>query len=332
MPRKFAPCSVLRPWPPLAVWADSRQNSSYTGTAKSTKDTFVNTSLPERSQHVAEQLAAIADVIRELIGDDLAMLVLFGSYARGDWVRDRYVEDGITYTYESDFDLLVVTESRSNATAEGEFRLCEAIGRRLRRSGLDRPSATIIVEDIAHLNKDLQRGNYFYTDIKKEGVVLFDNGQHTLAEPGPIDPIESQKHARDDFEHWFTSACGFYRAYEAMLEIPHHNNAAFQLHQATERFFNAIVLTFTRYKPKTHDIERLDRQASNLHPDFFTVFPRATPQQERCFELLKKAYIDARYKRDYQIGKEELEYLAARVRKLQEFAKRICEERIAGMA
>ena len=81
-----------------------------------------------------------------------------------------------------------------------------------------------------------------------------------------------------------------------------------------------------------HDIEKLDRQASNLHPDFFTVFPRANEQQKNCFDLLQKAYIDARYKRDYVITKEELEYLAARVRKLQELTKRICEEKIAGMA
>ena len=40
------------------------------------------------------------------------MLILFGSYARGDWVVDRYVEDNIIYTYESDFDLLVVSEDR----------------------------------------------------------------------------------------------------------------------------------------------------------------------------------------------------------------------------
>ena len=44
---------------------------------------------------------------------------------------------------------------------------------------------------------------------------------------------------------------------------------------------------------------------------------------------MKKAYIDARYKRDYVITKEESEYLASRVRKLQELVKRVCEERIA---
>ena len=78
--------------------------------------------------------------------------------------------------------------------------------------------------------------------------------------------------------------------------------------------------------------EKLDRQASNLHADFFTVFPRASKHQQDCFDKLKNAYIDARYKRDYTITKEELEYLAARVRKLQSLAKRICEEKIASMA
>ena len=286
----------------------------------------MKTSLPQRSEHVSEKLTAITDIIRELVDDDLVMLILFGSYARGDWVQDRYVEDGITYTYESDFDLLVVTEGR--ATVEREAGLSGAISRRLRRESLDRPSATIIVEDIEHFNKDLQRGNYFYSDIKKEGILLFDSGQHTLAEAGPIDPAESQEYARDDFEHWYESASDFFVQFEGAFERQRYNVAAFELHQTTERFFNAVILTFSRYKPKTHDIEKLVRQASNLNPDFFTIFPRVTEQQKHCFELLKKAYIDARYKRDYVITREELEYLSARVRKLQELTKRICEEKI----
>ncbi len=32
-----------------------------------------------------------------------------------------------------------------------------------------------------------------------------------------------------------------------------------------------------------------------------------------AFKLLKKAYIDARYKKDYKITKKQLEYLAERV-------------------
>ena len=36
--------------------------------------------LPERSEQMTERLGAITDVIRELVGDDLVMLILFGSY------------------------------------------------------------------------------------------------------------------------------------------------------------------------------------------------------------------------------------------------------------
>lgn len=260
----------------------------------------MKTSLPQQSEHIATQLAAITDVIRELVGSDLAMLILFGSYARGTSVNDHYVEDNTLYSYESDFDLLVVTEDRASATVEGEFRLCDTIGRRLRRLGLDRPSSTVIVEDIKHLNNDLQRGNYFFTDIKNEGVLLFDGGHHTLAEACPLSPAEYQKYAREDFEHWFPSAVSFLIDFQHALDRDDTNKAAFELHQATERFYHAIILTFTRYKPKMHDIEKLDRQASNQHPDFFTIFPRANEQQKHCFDLLQKAYIDARYKRDYE--------------------------------
>ena len=266
-----------------------------------------------------------------MVGDDLVMLILFGSYARGDWVADRYVENNVVYSYQSDFDLLLVTEKRSSATQRGEARLARVINCRLRQAELDNPTSSVIVEDIKHLNKDLERGGYFFTDIKEEGVLLYDGGRHKLARRRKLDPKERQKYAREDYQHWFKSACGFLKMFEAALNIGENNIAAFQLHQATERFYNAIVLTFTRYKPKTHDIEKLDRQASNLHPDFFTVFPRATGQQKDRFDLLKRAYIDARYKRDYKITKAELKYLAERVRKLQRLTKKICGEKIASM-
>jgi len=60
---------------------------------------------------------------------------------------------------------------------------------------------------------------------------------------------------------------------------------------------------------------------------FFRIFPRGTEQQDKTFKLLKKAYIDARYKKDYKITRVELEYLAKRVRKLLRLTNKICKER-----
>ena len=43
------------------------------------------------------------------------MIILFGSHARGDWIEDKYVENGITYEYKSDYDLLFVVDSEEKA-------------------------------------------------------------------------------------------------------------------------------------------------------------------------------------------------------------------------
>jgi predicted transcriptional regulator len=55
------------------------------------------------------------------------------------------------------------------------------------------------------------------------------------------------------------------------------------------------------------------------------IFPRQTDEEDRLFNLLKDAYIDARYKKDYKITREELEYLAKRVEKLCDLVAEICK-------
>ena len=53
-----------------------------------------------------------------------------------------------------------------------------------------------------------------------------------------------------------------------------------------------------------------------------------TDQEKECFELLRRAYVEARYNPGYKITQEQLEYLAQRVQKLQDLTKKICEARI----
>lgn len=284
--------------------------------------------LPPRSKHQTDRLRRITEVIREVAGEDLAMLILFGSYARGDWVEDRYVEDNIVYSYRSDFDLLVVVQKGARATQKGAFNLTDHVARRLRQEALDHPTASLVVEYIKHLNDDLERGSYFFTDIKKEGVLLYDNGRHKLARRRKLDAKQRQAHARDDYRHWFKSAGEFLIHSEDGLKRRWNKEAAFLLHQATERLLVATILTFTAYKPKTHDLADLYRRVCNLCSDYFTAFPQETPKEIRRFDLLRRAYIDARYKRDYKITKAELTYLLARVKKLQTLTKKICRKEI----
>lgn len=89
-----------------------------------------------------------------------------------------------------------------------------------------------------------------------------------------------------------------------------------------------LMLVYTGYKPKTFYLEKLDRQACQLDYRFKTIFPRKSTEEERLFQLLKKAYIDSRYTLDYKVAKEDLEYLSERVKKLRELTGLACREKI----
>jgi uncharacterized protein len=175
----------------------------------------------------------------------------------------------------------------------------------------------------------LQEGSYFFGDIKKEGIQLFNTSRYKLDDKREMGPAEVQQKAQRDFEQWFVSAEHFYRIAKSEVLLNNLNIAAFQLHQATERYYGAVQLVFTGYKPKTHDIEALGYLAKAVNMEFGKVFPQASVQERQRFSLLKKAYVDARYNMDYKISKEDLEYLSERVQMLRDLTEQICKQKIA---
>jgi predicted nucleotidyltransferase/HEPN domain-containing protein len=265
--------------------------------------------------------------VKEVILDEcptVLMIILFGSYARGDWVEDRHVEDGVLHEYLSDFDILVIVRSNRIVNSTDTWRRAET---RARRFPI-RTWTNLIVESIETVNNALARGHYFFTDIKKEGILLYDTGEFKLARQRKLDPKERRGMAKAHFKEWFTSANEFVIDFNNAFERGSYKKAAFELHQAVERFYDAILLVFTNYRPRSHDLEKLGHMVGGYNPPLLTVFPQATDEQKKAFDLLKRAYVEARYNPGYKITREQLEYLAQRVTKLQDLTKKICEARI----
>ena len=61
----------------------------------------------------------------------------------------------------------------------------------------------------------------------------------------------------------------------------------------------------------------------------YSAWPRGDRLSRRCFERLKQAHVNARYSPHYDIGDEELRWIAARVAELQTLVKAVCERRLA---
>ena len=281
-------------------------------------------SLAHLPDHKQNELKLITKIIRKQF-PSAHMLILFGSYARGQWVEDTYTEGHITYEYISDFDILVLT--RLKKTANNFSRQNSVDDLILQHKRIKTP-VSVIYHSVGQVNYRLKEGSYFFSDIKKEGIVLYDSGKLKLERIRKLSPQKRKQIAQEDFKQWFKSAKEFFYNYEINLNMRRYKNAAFQLHQAVERFYSTILLVFTGYKGKRHNIEKLGRQASGCDAAFLKVFPRATAEQDEMFKLLKKAYIDARYKKDYKITKKQLEYLAKRVKLLQRLTKKICGAKI----
>lgn len=194
-------------------------------------------------------------------------VILFGSYARGNWVEDRYAEDGITYEYKSDYDILVLTETKLNQELSDKWRETERLVKEMSTSA----SVNLIHHSYGYVKNELSYGSYFFTDVVKEGVLLFDNGRNGLTPlvlPTSIDPEKVKERAKEEYDRWFESSNNFIDGFTFYFSTGKYNEAAFLLHQATERYYTALLLVFTGYKAKIHDIEELGSQAETINEEF----------------------------------------------------------------
>lgn len=273
--------------------------------------------------HLPKKNQGELELIKKIIIEDskAEMVILFGSYARGDWVSDRYKEGHITYEYLSDYDILVIVKSEK---LEKNFGLWNEIERKIKDDSEIENPVSLVVDTIHFVNKRLSEGNYFYSDIKKEGVVLYDSGEFKLSEPKSLSGNEQKFLQKRDFDFWFQKAQSFKKDYLHNLEDGEYNNAAFHLHQIAEVLYVAVLLVATGYKPKTHNLEKIENMVLESIPELRNVFPKETQEQKRMFDLLKSSYTDARYRQDFGVTRNELDYLFSCVQKLEDLVYTLC--------
>lgn len=289
--------------------------------------------LPERKRRELEQ---VVKILFEEFEDALAgrnaphrkagrilKVILFGSYARGDWVEDP------VGGYFSDFDLLVVVNHDELADVAEYWTAAEdhlvrdyVVTKRLKTQ------VGFIVHSLTDVNRQLKHGRYFFTDIVRDGIALYEAPDHPFAHPEPLSEMAGLQEARGYFDKWFPSASAFLRGAEFYRTDESPNEAAFNLHQAAERFYHCLLLVRTLYSPKPHKLNFLRDLCEELDPRVIAAWPRDTKFAQRCFELLRRAYVDARYSPHYKITAEELVWLIEHVTVLQDLVRQACDERL----
>lgn len=250
-------------------------------------------------------------------------VILYGSYARGGWVEDRLSG------YRSDYDLLVVVNSESFAHEQelwlslDERLLQEQIAHRIETPVIP------IVHSLHDVNDQLSRGRPFFVDIARDGRVLYEEEGHPLAQPKPLNKEQAREEAQRNFEQWYPDVDKLLAGVELYRGLDGLNLAVFNLHQATERLYHCLLLTLTLYSPKSHRIKVLRSKAEDLDKRLIESWPRDNRIARRRFELLSRAYVEARYSPAYEISADDLAWLVERVTVLQERVEAICLEALA---
>ena len=178
------------------------------------------------------------------------------------------------------------------------------------------------------INKKLAENNYFFSDLIKDAVALYDSGKCIFAKSNTITQNQRADIAQEELEYWVREGDGFFKIFKFCLKEDDFRKAAFNLHQATESYCAAIVLVFENYKPKTHNLTYLRGKIIRCDERFKNAFPNHNKQEKQAFHLLKRAYIDSRYKKNYAIALEDLKHLAQSILLLRELTLKILPENI----
>ena len=281
--------------------------------------------LPERKQRDLRELAAL---IRDEV-KDVVMIILYGSYAANTYVeRDERRDYGVRTIYMSDYDLLVVTKRRlgeRESTVEARVRERFAAGKN--DENLPRPQ--IINESISKLNDALTMGRYFYVEIVAKGIMLYDSGECQLATPGELDYAEIKKMAEEYYDDKFSDGLDFFKGANFYYQEENYHMTAFMLHQATESFLKTIPLVYILYGYKEHDLQFLIEKCKPYTLELAKVFSCDTDEEKRLFDLLRRAYLEARYnKKNFIVAKEDIDALIPKIILLRDVTKIISTTQI----
>ncbi|WP_182307913.1 nucleotidyltransferase and HEPN domain-containing protein [Ciceribacter thiooxidans] len=283
--------------------------------------------LPHRKQR---ELARIVEVLHEEFEDALKegtaefkkrgrilKIILFGSYARGTWVDEPHTKKG----YKSDYDLLIIVNNKKLTDFATYWH--KAQDRLMHLPEIQTP-VSLIVHSRREVNTALYEGQYFFVDIRRDGIALYELDDEPLAEPKQRTAADALRIAGDYLEERLPHAKVFLKTARFCVREDDLKEAAFLLHQSIEQAYSALLLVLTSYAPPSHNLKHLRGLAEGCDQRLADVWLTDQHQYVAWFNILNEAYVKSRYSKHYEINEEALIWLLERAQRLILEIEAIC--------
>lgn len=229
-----------------------------------------------------------------------------------------------------DFNMLVAVSSEK-LTDKAEYWY-ETEQRILHDPAIGR-SVNLLITDLDEINQGLEASLHFFREVIEHGAVLYEAPGHAFRPLKPLDARAAMNLASAYFQRQANTVATKLQLARYAIDQGQTSDwpqtAAFNLHQAVEAAYLAVLLVKGLYAPRSHNIGFLRGLAEAQAPKLSLVWPRETRTLRKPFEKLGRAYVDARYDQDsYRVTTAELEHLHDRAEALSKSAGAICEERL----
>lgn len=252
---------------------------------------------------------------------EILKIILYGSYARGGYVESLSAFDG----YRSDFDLLVVVNKEDYA----DYVTCSDANEWFRR--LVRIPVSLEAHGLEFVNEALSRHRPFFSDILKDGIVLYEKPGHPFVEPPPLTPELTYDIAKEHHEVWFLDGKDIWKKLVDRTDERNSGHLAIMLQRRADELYTAVLLVLTLYAPGS-DLENLRGLAETLDERLAAAWPRDTPAARRRFDRFKRAFLKDASQEVRDFTAAEVAWIAERVEHLEDLVGTICEERLTELA
>lgn len=249
--------------------------------------------LPEKKQR---ELARVVEIIHEEFENALKggeaefkkkgriwKVILFGSYARGTWVDEPHTAKG----YRSDYDILIIVSTKKLADPEYWYA---AKDRLIRDRGIKTP-VTPIIHSRREVGDALHQGRYFFSDIRREGIVLYEADDKELPTAKIVGRKLAYETAKSYHEDRLSDARVFLKTSKFCLSERNFRQAAFLLHQALEQAYSGFLLVFSNYSPSSHNLHLLRNLAEERQQNLSEIWLRDRHRYVAWFNTLNEAYV-----------------------------------------
>lgn len=243
-----------------------------------------------------------------------------------DWTI--FGEDDVfkKHTYPTTYDLVIITNADEK---KEDHELIQTIEQQAAVLNCD---VTSVILKTNAFSQALEAGWRFFTTAYSKGIMLYDSNANIFY--APVQPFDNADLKRAMEAHWnqcFPIAQRFYKTAEGCIKDNWPEQALFNLHQSAQHTCMALLRSITGYRSTTHNLSRLLALIENFTMVPTTVFPCFTTEETELFNLLNKAYSEARYKESYTVPLEVAKVLKGRVKELMTVTEDAYRKRLASL-